>query len=227
MATRRVGGEPGLLLRAGLGLLLATVAASLALFLLAEPQWQGLSEAVEGALAASGTDNPVTAVLLNFRGYDTLLEIAVLTATLVGVWALGTAPRIRETTPSPILLGLNSVLLPLAALIGTYLLWVGAKGPGGAFQAGAVLAAAGVLFILAGRRPVARIPAVPPRWSLVLGLAIFLAVALGVMVSGQQLLEYPAGLAGPLILVIEAAATLSIAAILAGLFIGGRPEDEP
>jgi multisubunit Na+/H+ antiporter MnhB subunit len=31
----------------------------------------------------------VTAVLLNFRGYDTLLEIAVLTVALVGVWALG------------------------------------------------------------------------------------------------------------------------------------------
>jgi multisubunit Na+/H+ antiporter MnhB subunit len=216
-----------MLLRAGLGVLLIATTAGLVLVLLAEPVQPGLTEAVAGALAASGTDNPVTAVLLNFRGYDTLLEIAVLTTTLVGVWALGTAPRIRETTPSPILLGLNSVLLPLAALIGAYLLWVGATRPGGAFQAGAVLAAAGVLFILAGRRPVTRIPDVPPRWSLVFGLAIFLAVALAVMITGRRLLEYPDGLAGPLILVIEAAATLSIAAILVGLFIGGRPEDEP
>lgn len=227
VATGRAHGEPGLLLRAGLGLLLVATAAGLVLVLLAEPVHPGLSTAVQGALAASGTDNPVTAVLLNFRGYDTLMEIAVLTATLVGVWALGTAPRIRETTPSPILLGLNSVLLPLAAVIGAYLLWVGAKGPGGAFQAGAVLAAAGVLFILAGRRPATRLPNVPPRWSLVLGLAMFLAVAFGVMLTGHRLLEYPGGLAGSLILVIEAAATLSIAAILAGLFIGGRPEDEP
>jgi hypothetical protein len=84
----------------------------------------------------------VTAVLLNFRGYDTLLEIAVLTSALVGVWALGPAPRIKETTPSPVLLGMNSVLIPLAPMICAYLLWAGARAPGGAFQAGAVLAAA-------------------------------------------------------------------------------------
>lgn len=227
MAVRRSNGEPGLWLRAGLGLLLLGAAVGLVLVLLTKPLQPGLSDAVAGVMAASGTDNPVTAVLLNFRGYDTLLEIAVLTTTLVGVWALGTAPRITETTPSPILLGLNSVLLPLAVLIGAYLLWVGALRPGGAFQAGAVLAAAGVLFILAGRRPVTRIPDVPPRWSLVIGLATFLAVAFMVMVSGYRLLEYPGGLAGTLMLVIEAAATLSIAAILIGLFIGGRPEEEP
>lgn len=227
MGTSKGPGEPGLLLRAGLLLLLGAATAGMSIVLFTAPEWGGLGPAVEAELARSGTSNPVTAVLLNFRGYDTLLEVAVLSATLVGVWAFGTAPRITETTPSPILLGLNSVLLPLAAMIGAYLLWVGATGPGGAFQAGAVLAAAGVLFVLAGRRPRTRLPDVPPRWSLMLGLAIFLVVALGVMMAGRRMLEYPGGFAGTLMLVIEAAATLSIAAILAGLFIGGRPEDEP
>jgi multisubunit Na+/H+ antiporter MnhB subunit len=127
--------------------------------------------------------------------------------------------------PSPALLGMNSVLIPLVPVICAYLLWVGAA-PGGAFQAGSVLAAAGVLYILSGRRP-QPVPNAPVRWLVVVGLAVFLGVALGVMGVGRRFVEYPPDLAGVLILLIETAATLSIAVILAGLFIGGRPEDEP
>lgn len=227
MGTKRPVGEPGWLLRAGLAFLLAAVAVGLGLALLAEPQAPGLGAAVAAELGHSGAENPVTAVLLNFRGYDTLLEIAVLTVALVGVWALGPAPRITESTPSPVLLGMNGILIPLVPVICAYLLWVGATRPGGAFQAGAVLAAAGVLFILSGRRPRPRLPDAPLRWGAVVGLAAFLGVALGVMATGRLFLEYPAGLAKSLILFIETAATLSIAVVLAGLFIGGRPEDEP
>jgi multisubunit Na+/H+ antiporter MnhB subunit len=220
-------GEPGLLLRAGLALLLAVAGVGVGLTLFAVPEHPGLATLVEAELGRSGVANPVTAVLLNFRGYDTLLEIAVLTSALVGVWALGTAPRIRETTPSPVLLGLNSILIPLGALICAYLLWVGAARPGGAFQAGSVLAAVMVLYILSGRRPRVSLPSAPMRVGAVLGLAVFLAVAIGVKGAGQRFLEYPVALSGALILVIETAATISIAVILAGLFIGGRPEDEP
>lgn len=227
MATSLHRGEPALWLRAGLLLLLVAVVAGIVAVLLITPAFPGLGRLVDAELANSGTDNPVTAVLLNFRGYDTLLEITVLTIALVGVWALGPAPRIGDTEPSPVLLGLNSVLLPLAPVICGYLLWVGATRPGGAFQAGAVLTAAGVLFILSGRRPRTRLPAAPTRWLVALGLAVFLAVAFGVMGAGRQFLEYPADLPGALMLLIEAACTLSIAVILAGLFIGGRPEDEP
>ena len=38
-------------------------------------------------LEASGVTHPVTAVLLNFRGYDTLLEVVVLLLALLGVLA--------------------------------------------------------------------------------------------------------------------------------------------
>jgi multisubunit Na+/H+ antiporter MnhB subunit len=219
--------EPGLLLRAALALLLLAAATGLALALVAGPAASGLTEEVAASLPASGATNPVTAVLLNFRGYDTLLEMAVLTATLVGVWSLGPAPRIRETEPSPVLLGMNSVLIPLAPLISAYLLWAGSSRPGGAFQAGAVLAAAGVLFIISGRRPAVRVPVAPMSWGIVVGLAVFVAAGLAVMPGGRELLQYPAGMAGMLMLLIETAATVSIALILAGLFIGGRPEDEP
>ena len=51
-------------------------------------EWNGLRADVVAKLDESGVRNPVTAVLLNFRGYDTLLEIGVL---LVGVYR----PQVR------------------------------------------------------------------------------------------------------------------------------------
>lgn len=227
MKASKVYGEPGIMFRAALALLLAAVVAGIGVALFSQPHYPTLAGVVEDALARSGADNPVTAVLLDFRGYDTLLEIAVLTATLAGVWALGPAPLIRETTPSPVLLGLNSVLLPLAPLIAAYLLWAGATRPGGAFQAGAVLAAAGVLFIISGRRPRQRLPEAFMRLAIVTGLAVFVGVGLGVMNDSRDFLQYPSELSGALMLVVELAATLSIAVILAGLFVGGRPGSEP
>ena len=223
----RAPGEPGLLLRLALALLLVAMGAGLVMALMETPRDAGLGPLVANSLADSGTGSEVTAVLLNFRGYDTLLEMAVLATALFGVWTLGQAPRIRETSLSPVLLGMNSVLIPIGALVCAYLLWAGGSRAGGAFQAGAVLAAAGVLFILAGRRPAVSIPAVPMRWGVVLGPAMFVVVALAVMPGGRHFLEYPPSLAKALILLVEATATVSIAVILAGLFLGGRPEDEP
>lgn len=50
-----------------------------------------LAQEVTANLAESGVSNPVTAVLLNFRAYDTLLELAVLLAAALGILALGPA----------------------------------------------------------------------------------------------------------------------------------------
>jgi multisubunit Na+/H+ antiporter MnhB subunit len=221
-----VSGEPGILIWTLVGAALACVLAGIGVVLMTDPVAPGLHDLVASELAISGADNPVTAVLLNFRGYDTLLEIAVLTAALVGVWALGPAPRIQEAAPSPMLVGLNSTLMPLILLICAYLLWVGKAAPGGAFQAGAVLAAAGVLYVLSGREPRVPLPHMPIRIAAIIGLAVFVGVGVGVMGSGRMFLQYPVDLAGTLILLVEAAATLSIAVILAALFLGGRPEDE-
>ncbi len=188
------------------------------------PQAPGLSEAVALNLKDSGVTNPVTAVLLNFRGYDTFLELAVLLLALTGVWSLAPAPVAREVEPGAVLAFLPRALAPFMILIAGYLLWVGAHAPGGAFQAGAVLAAAGVLLLLTGWRLPVALQGWPLRLGLVLGLSTFIAVGAGVMVGGGHLLEYPQALAGGLILIIEAASTLSIGLTLAGLFLGGRPQ---
>lgn len=195
---------------------LAVGAAVLAL----PPAEGGLAPAVEAQLAASGVANPVTAVLLNFRGYDTLLEIAVLLLAAVGAAAVGVegAPRERPQ-PSVLLTAYLRAALPLMVVAAGYLLWAGSSGAGGAFQAGAVAAAAGILAALAPpfhlrfrRRPLSA--------AMALGPLVFAGTGLALLLSGRGFLDYPPARAGVVILAIEAAATVSIAAVFFSLFSG-------
>ena len=179
-----------------------------------------LPEQVAERLAETGVSHPVTAVLLDFRGYDTLLEVGVLLLAVIGVLAMRADVRDgAEPAPEPVLLALARVTFPLMVVVAGYLLWAGAHRPGGAFQAGAVLAAAGVLLRLAGRLPAWATPGFTMRLGLAVGLLIFLIVAAGVMVGGVTLLDYPRELAGGLILLIEAGLAVSIGLTLAGLFL--------
>ena len=172
----------------------------------------------------SGVSNPVTAVLLNFRGYDTLLEITVLFLAVLGVWSLGTIHIPDLLQPAGLfLMALLRILLPAMVLTAGYLLWAGAHAPGGAFQAGAVLGGAGILLLLTEVRFASTIDWWPLRTLLSAGILVFSGVGLGSMALGGRLLEYPRDWAGTLILLIESAATLSIGVTLMVLFVGGKP----
>ena len=210
-----------------LRLLLLLLAGGLAYAVLSLPdQAAGLSERVAANLETSGVQNPVTAVLLNFRGYDTLLELAVLLVALLGVWSFGTAAVHRRVDPEPVLSMLVGWLVPMMILMAGYLLWVGANAPGGAFQAGSVLTAAVILLLLSSKRLPVRLPGWPLRLVLIIGLVAFVTVGAARLSAGDLFLQYPPSLAGALILFIEAAATLSIGVTLAALFLGGRPDPD-
>ena len=189
-------------------------------------EWNGLSADVAAKLDESGVRNPVTAVLLNFRGYDTLLEIGVLLVAALGVRALAADRSQTEgslfTPPGPVLTGLLRLIAPLIVVVAGYLLWVGGHAPGGAFQAGAVLASLGVLLLLGNPQMLPRVPDWLERVVLSVGLLVFIGVGLLVMAIDASLLQYPPRLAKWLILAIEAVCTLSIAAVLTVLFAGGK-----
>ena len=129
-------------------------------------------------LVNSGVTHPVTAVLLNYRGYDTLLEIAVLLLALLAILAVvGDAPAAPPRAAHPVLQTLARLAAPLMVVVAVYLLWAGAFRPGGAFQAGAVLAAAAVLLHLVGLLPGWSRPSLRLRVGMAAGFALFLAVS--------------------------------------------------
>jgi multisubunit Na+/H+ antiporter MnhB subunit len=187
----------------------------------------GLTGASLAKLPESGVTNPVTAVLLNYRGYDTLLEVGVLLLAIVAVWSLrrGEWPA-GDRRDRPLLLSLLRIVLPVLVLAAGYLLWIGAFAPGGAFQGGALLGGALVLMMLGGlaRRGVHRAGLL--RAGLVLGVLVFAAVCAITLRLTGGLLQYPPGSGGTWIIAIESAAMISIGLTLGLLFLGGRPEEE-
>lgn len=190
---------------------------------------EGLAATVARSMGEAGVSNPVTAVLLNFRGYDTLLEVGVMLLAVIGVRSLRATGRAPATLAGPVdpqLSAYARLMAPVMVLVAAYLLVVGAQAPGGAFQAGAVLGGALVLLGLCGFTPPGWLQGVA-RGMLVLGFCVFLLAAGGLLAAGYGLLEYTAGRAGLWILWIEAALGLSTAFLLAELVsshtTGGRP----
>jgi len=183
----------------------------------------GVAPHITSNLTVSGVVNPVTAVLLNFRGYDTLLEIGVLMLATIGVLSLArnlSLAQMRFSPPAdPVLALMTRISVPLLVLISGYLLWAGEKAPGGAFQAGSVLGAAGVLLALSGHTRPAWLNVSMLRVSIAAGFIVFLLAAIVPMFLGKNLLEYPVALAKTLIIVIETWLTLSIGFMLVSMFI--------
>lgn len=190
----------------------------------------GLADAMRAGAKASGITNVVTAVLLDFRGYDTLLEIAVLMLATVAVLSLREDPaalsRRLAGGAGPVLGALSRALAPLMLLVAGHLVWIGSSGPGGAFQGGAVLGAAGILLLLSGYARPAWAGQRVVRWVLAIGLLVFIAVALYPLAVGGTLLQYPAESRKDLILLIEVLLTLSIGASLASLFLASASSAE-
>ncbi len=206
-------------------LLMVPLAAGLGYAVLTLPaDSKGLIELVAENLDASGVSNPVTAVLMNFRGYDTMLEKIVLLLALLGIWSLGGTHWSQDSEPGPVLVSMSLYLTPALILVAGYLLWVGGHAPGGAFQAGALLGAAGVLLLLTNRQLRPGLTGLPLRACITTGPAVFVAIAILTLVWTGGLLAYPLAHAGTLILVLETAATVSIGVLLAALFWGSPPD---
>ena len=218
-----------------LALLCVLLAVVLGAAVLAVPmEGAGLRDAVLANLKGAGADNPVTAVLLSFRGYDTLLETGVLLLALLGAWSLtpdgfwGGVPgrSLSGRAPEAALSYFSRSVVPVSVLVGAYLLWAGAHAPGGAFQAGTVIAAAGVLVMLSGAADPPATCALWLRLVLILGFVVFLGAGLYGMVGADAFLAWPPEAAKAFVLTIEIMLTVSIAATLA-LLCAGVPERAP
>jgi multicomponent Na+:H+ antiporter subunit B len=149
---------------------------------------------LERGVEETGMRNLVGAVLLNYRGFDTMVEVVVIFTALAAVLALprgGPVADEPEAVPvSPIVLFVVRLLAPFIALFAIALLFRGHVSPGGGFQAGALFGALFVaLGLVLGRRGAARL--VPDRarpWLQAAAPLTFAAVAaLGWALTGSFL----------------------------------------
>jgi multisubunit Na+/H+ antiporter MnhB subunit len=181
------------------------------------PPVRSAGDLAREALEKTDIGNAVTGVLILYRGYDTLLEMAVLLIAWLGVKLVQPVSRpsaLPAPPADPLVSPLLAAVVPSVVLVGGYLLHAGGQAPGGAFQAGAVIAAAGVLLALSGRLEPISDPAPAQRALVVLGIAVFAALGLA---AGGPAMALPGTWA---VYTIEAALTVSIAATLVLLFLG-------
>ncbi|MDH4654946.1 MULTISPECIES: monovalent cation/H+ antiporter subunit A [unclassified Pseudomonas] len=113
------------------------------------------------SVSGGGGTNVVNVILVDFRGFDTLGEITVLTIAAVGIFAMLSGLRLENPTCDPqgrnwagakhplILETLSRLMLPLALLISVFIFLRGHNLPGGGFIAGLVTAVALVLQYIA------------------------------------------------------------------------------
>jgi multisubunit Na+/H+ antiporter MnhB subunit len=228
---------PSLAFKLLTGVLALLVASALAAAILMLPD-PPPSLAPEAAAATdgpgAGLGNPITAVLISYRSFDTMLEKIVLILAVLGVWSVGTdqawgsAPApLRRPKPYPAMVFLAQMLAPVGTLIGIHIFWVGADAPGGAFQGGALLAAMWMVAMMARLHDPPRIDAQWLRLALVAGPAVFLITGLAGVVMAGNFFAYPPGFAKPIVLFVETFMVMSIAVALPTLVAGppsGRSE---
>lgn len=208
------------------------------------PAW---SEPLEAQLPiggepGGGVTHGVTAVLLAFRAYDTLLESAVLMMAAVAALALRreasraavgptgeAATEVSGAVAMPPVLSAQTtglvwlvrVSAPVLLLAGLWLLFAGSTDSGGAFQSAAVLSALLILLRVAG---------LAPRWltaaqggalrlALVVGVAVFVLAGLLGPIAGQPWLSWDAGWAFAVILTVEILLTVGLTAGLYAIYL--------
>ncbi len=105
--------------------------------------------------AELGAANLVTAVVVTYRGLDTLGEVTVLFISAAGVGLLlrrrqdDMATRKDKTPASEIVVTAAELLTPMIFLFGIYVFVNGHLTPGGGFQGGAIIASGAMLMLLA------------------------------------------------------------------------------
>ena len=184
--------------------------------------------------------NVVTAILGSFRGYDTLGEVFVVFTAGIGVLFLlsarpstGGGRRPDNSKSSGIGLQhdlipriVGRMLVPFILLFGLYVQFHGEYGPGGGFQAGAIVAAAVILYaLLEGEAQALRV--IPHKVLIGLmagGALLYGGVGVASLLLGGNFLDYSVLAADPIvgqhlgILLIEAGVGITVTGVLLSVF---------
>lgn len=189
---------------------------------------------LENTAELVGIPNVVTAVLGSFRGYDTLGEVFVILIAGIGVLFMLSAGRnslLPKNMEPEIDAGLkhhlipqvvSHMIIPFIVLFGLYVQFHADYGPGGGFQAGAIIAAGVILYsVIEGES--AALKLIPPRVLMLLavgGAMLYSGVGVVSMLLGGNFLDYSVLAADPVagqhlgLLLIELGVGLAVTGVL-------------
>lgn len=179
--------------------------------------------------------NIVTGILGSYRGYDTLGEVFVVFTAGIGVLSiLGDPIKNRQHRPAhnrglrhyliPRLVG--RMLIPFIILFGLYVQFHGEYSPGGGFQAGALVAAAIILYALLEGEDKA-LQVIPMRVLYIMmasGALLYGGVGVAALLMGGNFLDYNVLASTPVagqqwgILLIEMGVGLTVTGVLITIF---------
>ncbi|MBN2668267.1 MAG: Na(+)/H(+) antiporter subunit B [Bacteroidales bacterium] len=176
----------------------------------------------------SAVSNVVTAIVVNYRGFDTLGEVTVLFLASTGLASILYRRKEEEVErinkPSSSLLQTGSkFLFPLVVLLGIYVFIHGHLTPGGGFQGGAIIATGFLLMLIAYQKY--HVSHSMLTWVESLAGVLFVSIGLWGLITGGTFLEnsyFPKGvlnslISGGAIPIIYIAVGFKVAAELTGV----------
>jgi multicomponent Na+:H+ antiporter subunit B len=190
---------------------------------------------LENTEALMGFPNVVTAVLSSFRGYDTLGEVFVVFIAAVGVMFIldarqGKGPEYEMPEAGLkhhlIPRAVGALLIPFMLLFGLYVQFHGEYGPGGGFQAGAIIATAFILYaLLEGEKTALNAFSRNAQMVLIVcGSSLYGAVGVICTLKGGTFLDYSVLLDDPVagrqagIIIIELGVGMAVCGALLSIF---------
>jgi len=187
---------------------------------------------IDGGLQDTGALNLVSAVLFDYRAFDTLGEATVIFAAVAGVVMLFYQAPLHPSSIGLSMLAKRSLdsIGPFVFLAGMYVVLYGHISPGGGFQGGVILATLTILIsIVYGLETERRL--LDPTFKTTLessAALLFMVIAFGGVLTGEYFLSnlsagFPRGEAGSLLSAgslapLNAAIGLKVGAGLALIF---------
>lgn len=161
---------------------------------------------IEKAHEETGAFNMVTAVLADYRSYDTLGEtIVIFTAGLACLLVLGAFATAKESSAedvqspmtesfgSDVLDTASRILIPFITLFALYVVLHGHQSPGGGFQGGAILAGAMILSrLIRGRGAKSWLDLRRAVTLACVGALLYAGIGLFSLVASRNFLDYSA-----------------------------------
>ncbi len=205
---------------------LAILAAFAAFELPAEAQGASPVNHTVRSLADSGAVNAVSAVLFDYRAFDTLGEATVIlmTAMIVAFLAPQARASMLSVRMSSIVLYGVVLLLPFIAVFGLAIMLYGHISPGGGFTGGVVLSTSAVLYAVVYSVGGQQSYVLPPAMNKVIenaSMTAFLVVGLvGMAASGAFLANAATGIGLGTPGTLLSAGTIPLLNVISGVKVG-------